>query len=76
LRNTWPPFRNEFDLEQYFSDFLAVATEPDGIERPDGSFIWVEVYVAKRAKDKVVEEFESFERHLKSIPVLQEAGIV
>jgi hypothetical protein len=73
LRDEFPPFGNEADFEQYFSDFLAVTTEPDGAEMPGDSFVCLDLYVSNKAKDKVVNGFESFQQHLRSNPVVHEA---
>jgi hypothetical protein len=67
---------DEADFEQYFSDFRAEITEPDGTEMPGDSFNWIDLYVAEESKEQINNRFLAFERHLKSLPRLQKAGIV
>jgi hypothetical protein len=67
------PLGDESDFEQYFSDFLATTSDPDEAEMPGDCFVRLDLYIAIGAKEPVVREFESFERHLRSISVVQEA---
>lgn len=67
------PLGDESDFEQHFSDFLAVTSDPDEDEMPGDCFVRLDLYVATGVKDQVVREFESFQRHLRSLQIVLEA---
>jgi hypothetical protein len=72
----FPPLYDETDFETWFDDLFAVVTEPTGDKMPDQSFNFLDLYVAKNEKEKVIRKFTDFLQHLKSLKPLRDAGIV